>query len=179
MGAERGTLGSILGRLMMVAVAGLVVAGGISVAVPSVASAAPARASKLPRAARAHVAAATPSSVPGAPFIEEAISEGLAVLVNWDPNPGSDDVTAYKLTASVASGFTGKVSKKCAKPPAISAPGTTTWLYSEALRRHPLRHHHDGHQCGGDWCSECGVEPGGPSCRPAPECSPHHLGAVP
>jgi hypothetical protein len=100
-GGVRG-LGPKLRRLTMAAVSGLVVFGAVSTVIPSAASAAsarssaPARVSKpaLPRKVRL---TATPSSVPGAPFIEEVIPEGLSVLVNWDPNPASEDVTGYKL----------------------------------------------------------------------------------
>jgi hypothetical protein len=107
------------------AVSGLTAFGAVSVVIPSAASAAPHRAAKharaVARAARTHEAA-TPATAPQAPFIEEAIPEGLSVLVNWDPNPATDDVTGYKLTTAVASGF--KASKKCAKAQKISAQAT-------------------------------------------------------
>ena len=67
---------------------------------------------------------AATDSPPGSPFIEQVIAEGLSVIVNWAPNPSSDDVTGYKLRASVASGFAGKPSKTSAAPPAASAPST-------------------------------------------------------
>jgi hypothetical protein len=58
------------------------------------------------------------------PFIEQVLSEGLAVLVSWDPSPTTDQVTGYTLSAAVASSFKGKVSSTCASPAAVSAPAT-------------------------------------------------------
>ena len=88
---------------------------------PSIASAAAPHAGQ---AAPVKVAAAIPASVPQVPFLEGVIPEGLSVLVNWNPDPSSNDVTKYKLTATVATGFTGTVSKTCKAPPVASAPGT-------------------------------------------------------
>jgi streptogramin lyase len=105
------------------AVSGLVVFGAMSAIISAPAGAAT-HAPKVPRSSRVRETGSTPTAVPQATFIEEVIPEGLGVLVNWDPNPSTDEVTSYKLTATVASGFKGRVSKKCAKAPAVSAPGT-------------------------------------------------------
>jgi hypothetical protein len=40
-----------------------------------------------------------PAAVPGAPFIDSVIAEGLGALVNWNPNPATDQVSGYTLTA--------------------------------------------------------------------------------
>jgi hypothetical protein len=45
------------------------------------------------------VPAAAPAAVPGAPFIDSVIAEGLGALVNWNPNPATDQVSGYTLTA--------------------------------------------------------------------------------
>src|SRR5665213_773112 len=49
--------------------------------------------------------AALATAPPQAPFITEAVPEGLSALVNWNPNAVSDAVTSYTLSASVAAGF--------------------------------------------------------------------------
>ena len=74
----------------------------------------------VPKALAALPALTAPPSVP---FITGVVPEGLGLLVNWNPNPSSDDVTGYTLTASVATGFAAKVSKKCASPAAFAASG--------------------------------------------------------
>jgi hypothetical protein len=45
------------------------------------------------------VPAAAPAAVPGAPLIDSVIAEGLGALVNWNPNPATDQVSGYTLTA--------------------------------------------------------------------------------
>ncbi len=113
-------MGGIRRIVVTSALVAVVVVGAVG-SFPSVASAS---APKAGHVAAAQVAAATPSSAPQVPFIQGVIPEGLSVLVNWSPNQSSDEVTGYTVTATVASGFSGKVSKKCALPPVVSAPGT-------------------------------------------------------
>ena len=81
-------------------------------------------ASTLPKVHAARLTADSSTSPPSIPFITGTVPEGLGLLVNWNPNPTTDDVTGYTLTAIVAPGFATKVSKTCASPAAFSAPGT-------------------------------------------------------
>jgi len=53
-------------------------------------------------------------------------AKGLAVLVDWAPNAATDQVTSYTATASLASGYAGKVKASCATPPTTQAPGTSS-----------------------------------------------------
>jgi len=61
--------------------------------------------------------------VPEAPSIVSVDAEGLGMLVNWAPNPTSDNVVTYTATASVASGYTGTVPTGCGSPAPVSVPG--------------------------------------------------------
>jgi hypothetical protein len=118
-------------RIGTVAVLVAVVLVGTAGSFPSVASAAlassPAKASSSgPRTpTRVHTLAArssaAPSTVPGQPFIENTIPEGLSALVSWAPNPYSDQVTSYTLKATVAA---GNPAAACLTPPVTSALGT-------------------------------------------------------
>jgi streptogramin lyase len=60
---------------------------------------------------------------PEPPAIVSVDAEGLGMLVSWAPNPTSDDVTSYVVTASVASGYTGTVPPGCASPSPVTVPG--------------------------------------------------------
>ncbi|HTT86432.1 MAG TPA: fibronectin type III domain-containing protein, partial [Acidimicrobiales bacterium] len=126
---DRGGFGPAVRRLTAAGAVGLLVAAVLSALVPTPAEAAPARHTRPirpvdTRQAQSRQTAATPASVPEAPFIEQTVPEGLAVLVNWAPNQTSDDVSSYMLTAAVATGFVGKVSKRCVETKPVSAPGT-------------------------------------------------------
>src|SRR5665213_649076 len=113
-----------MGGLRRIAATSAMVTVVVAAALGSFPSAVSASTPAPGQAAPVLVAAATPTAVPRAPFIEEVIPEGLGVLVNWNPNPATDDVTKYKLSAVVATGFTGTVPGTCGSPPVISAPGT-------------------------------------------------------
>ena len=113
-----------MGGIQRIAATSALVAAVVVGAVGSFPSVASASAPKAGHVAAVQVAAATPSSAPATPFVSGVIPEGLSLLVNWTPNQSSDEVTDYALTAAVASGFSGKVSSECAKPPVVSAPGT-------------------------------------------------------
>ena len=89
-------------QLVATSTLGTVVIGGALSSFLSVASASPTSVPAVPNpggAAVVQVPAATPASVPGVPFIESVLPEGLGALVNWNPNPATDQVSGYTLTA--------------------------------------------------------------------------------
>src|SRR5579863_3628176 len=47
---------------------------------------------------------AAAGAVPAAPFVVSVSGVGLGVLANWAPNPASDNVTSYAVTATPAKG---------------------------------------------------------------------------
>jgi len=61
---------------------------------------------------------------PETPIVVSADAEGLGMLVSWAPNPTTDNVTSYTVTASVASGYTGTVPPGCSSPTPVTVPGT-------------------------------------------------------
>lgn len=69
------------------------------------------------------------TSVPGTPFIENVTPEGLGVMASWTPNPITDAVTSYTLTAAVAAGYTGTSTAKCSNPPSTSVPSSDSSAY--------------------------------------------------
>jgi virginiamycin B lyase len=60
---------------------------------------------------------------PESPSIVSVDAEGLGMLVTWVPNPTSDDVITYVVTASVASGYTGTVPTGCSSPSPVTVSG--------------------------------------------------------
>jgi alpha-tubulin suppressor-like RCC1 family protein len=87
----------------------------------------------LPVVALAQPASAAPNashqgstSAPATPFIETVVPEGLGVLVNWNPNATTDQVTGYTVTPAVAVGFTGKIKASCEAPASTSVPAADT-----------------------------------------------------
>ena len=91
---------------------------------------APAAGAAAPRSASA---VAPASASPAVPFITGAAPEGLGVLVNWDPDPITDDVSGYSLTAAIAPGFVAKTSASCASPAVVTVPGTDSSALIGAL----------------------------------------------
>ncbi|MGH3397733.1 MAG: fibronectin type III domain-containing protein, partial [Streptosporangiaceae bacterium] len=55
--------------------------------------------------------------VPDRPFVTSVVAEGLGLLVSWNPDPASEQVASYTVTAAAASG--GVTS-----PPGCSGPFT-------------------------------------------------------
>ena len=82
-------------------------------------------------------ATANPTSIPQIPVIETVTAEGLGTLVNWKPDPASNHVTLYTLTARVVPGFPGTVSGVCAAPPATSASSGSSALVGGLCARIP------------------------------------------
>jgi large repetitive protein len=45
-------------------------------------------------------------TIPTTPFVTPVIAEGLGLLVSWNPDPPTDQVTSYSVTVSAAAGVT-------------------------------------------------------------------------
>jgi alpha-tubulin suppressor-like RCC1 family protein len=79
------------------------------------------------------VSRAAATAVPGAPFLDTVVPEGLGALASWTPNPVFDHVTTYSVSPAVAAGYAGKVPAGCASPPAASAPGSDSSVVVSGL----------------------------------------------
>ncbi|MGH9169787.1 MAG: fibronectin type III domain-containing protein [Acidimicrobiales bacterium] len=66
------------------------------------------------------------ATLPGAPFVDTTVPEGLGVLVTWTPDPSSQGVTSYVLGATVATAYSRPVSASCSHPSPTTAPGDDT-----------------------------------------------------
>jgi hypothetical protein len=64
---------------------------------------------------------AAAGAVPAAPFVVSVSGVGLGVLANWAPNPASDNVTSYAVTATPAKG-SATTSCPAPAPVTVSAP---------------------------------------------------------
>lgn len=109
-----GAVGMGIGRLAAAAVTGLAVAtaagGGVALAAssdlgisarlgaPYSAAAVVAHADRPARLAASAVA------VPDAPMVASVVAEGLGLLVSWDPDPASEQVSSYTVTVVPAAG---------------------------------------------------------------------------
>src|SRR5207247_7830778 len=95
-----GAAGLVRGWLAALAVVAMAGAGLVGTAA-SAAAAVPAA-----RAVTSAAVKARAGTVPAAPFVVSVSGVGLGVLTDWVPNPASNKVTSYAVTATPAQGST-------------------------------------------------------------------------
>jgi len=85
-----------------VAVLGVIGAGVAAVELPFMPGALASQAGSA--VAMQSAAAMRPASAPATPFLVSVDAQGLGLLVSWLPDPGTEQVTSYKVKASAAVG---------------------------------------------------------------------------
>jgi len=65
---------------------------------------------------------------PQPPVIVSVQPEGLGILVSWAPNPTTDHVTSYGITAVVVPAFATSAGPSCQPTGATTTPGTSTGM---------------------------------------------------
>jgi len=85
-----------------VAVLGVISAGVAAVELPFMPGALASQAGSA--VAMQSAAAMRPASAPATPFLVSVDAQGLGLLVSWLPDPGTEQVTSYKVKASAAVG---------------------------------------------------------------------------